>query len=56
MSKSKIRIKPMTLNKFIWYTFKSCKKNNKRMKKKFEDIVDYHVGFISAGGAWMGKQ
>lgn len=55
MSKKKIRIKPMTLDKFIWYNIKSVKKHNKRIKKKLEKIVNYHVDFFSAGGAWMGK-
>jgi len=55
MSRKKIRTKPMTLNKFIWYTLKSCKKHNKRMEKKLNSIVDYHVDFMSAGGCWMGK-
>ncbi|GEM_PF-4470131 len=56
MSKNKIRNKPMTLEKFIWYNYKTCKKHKKRMKKKLNSIVDYHIDFMSAGGAWFGKE
>lgn len=56
MSKKKIRTKSMTLGKFIWYSYQSDKKHGKRMKKKLNTIVDYHVEFMSAGGWWTGKQ
>lgn len=55
MSKQKIRTKPMTLRKFIWYNYQAYKKHKKRTKKKLNAIVDYHVDFMTAGGWWTGR-
>lgn len=55
MSKNKIRTKPMTLDKFIWYCYSSCQKHNLRITKKLNSIKNYHLDFMSAGGWWGGK-
>ena len=46
----------MTLEKIIWYNYKSCEKHNKRLEKKLNSIIDYHLGFMSVGGYWFGKE